>query len=513
MNRFIKSVLIILTVVVLFQFSAYADGDHEGGDGHFHPDSLEIITITGTAMVDLDMMYPVYYLDENGDEEADYHLNFGPSWYEPDSSLATRPKNGEEVTIYGGLHISHEDSFKIVVVYKINGLFWRQPFDALWNNMGGHQAEGGHHIGHGYAFGWMHDTPEVMEVSGKVVVDTTFIHENYYLDENDDNKPDYFLNFGPPWYEPVSGMKRPTNGQSVTILGAEIDQHTIPMLIVYKIDGQVWCDSSSFGSDFGGGWIDKDMDQNHSFHTPYDTLDRMIINPGWHNGMGHNQGGMMSDSLFCQILEIFPQNLPQHEQNHFFAGYEIGIFNPDGHNNMWEDDHDSGRMSFSSNVDFIMHYNEIQIHGFNEGMIKVQYWNDQSGTWIILPNAIIDPIANTVSFSTSDVGTLFALNSESGTTSIEEISTASPERFVLKQNYPNPFNPVTTITFDLNQAGYVTLSVYNILGQKVMVLLDESLSAGIYNVKFDARNFPSGTYFYELSVNDQMMIKKLTLMK
>lgn len=414
MIRFMKFISMIVAVIYISQFSAYADGVHGGGDGHFHPDSLEMVTVSGSVIVDSTMMYRMYYLDENGDDEVDYHLNFGPSWYEPDSSLATRPKDGEEVTIYGGLYTSHEDSFKIVVVYEINGLFWRQPFDALWNNMGGHQGDGGHHTGHGYAFGWMHDTPEVVTVNGKVLVDTTFIQEFFYLDKNEDDQPDYYLNFGPPWYEPVSDAQRPTHGQYVSILGADIDQHTIPMLIVYEIDGQVWRDSSSIGSHFGGGWIEKDMDHSRSFHTPFDTLDRMTINSGWYNGMGHEQGGMMSDSLFCQILEIYPQNLPQHENNHFFAGYEIGIFNPDGHNNMWEGDHESGRMRFSSNADFMMHYNEIQLHGFNpdEEMIKAQFWDNQSGNWISIPDAVIDPITNTISFSISDVGTLLALSSD-----------------------------------------------------------------------------------------------------
>jgi hypothetical protein len=381
--------------------------------------------------------------------------------------------------------------------------------------MGAHHSDGGHHNGYGYAFGWMHDAPEVINVSGIVLVDSTFVHEFYYLDENEDDTADYFLNFGPPWYEPLSGIQQPIHGQSVLLLGAEIEQHTIPMLIVYEIDGQVWRDSSSFGSHFGGGWIDKEMDHSHSFHTPYDTLDRMEINPGWHNGMGRNQGGMMSDSLFCQILEIFPQNLPQHEENHFFAGYEIGIFNPDGHNNMREGDHQSGRMSFSSHVDFMMHYNEIQMQGFDvdEEMIKVHYWDNQSGNWISIPDAIIDPVANIVYFSTSDVSNFFALSSDVGATSIQEISTALPDRFDLKQNFPNPFNPLTTLAFDLTETGYVMLSIYNVLGQKVKVLVDEELAAGSYNVKFEAKNLPSGTYFYELRVNDQNRLKKMTIMK
>jgi hypothetical protein len=313
----------------------------------------------------------------------------------------------------------------------------------------------------------------------------------------------------------VSDIQRPIHGQAVSLLGVEIDQHTIPMLIVYEIYGQVWRDSSAFGPHFGGGWINKDMDQTHSFHTPYDSLDRMVINPGWHNGMDHNQGGMMSDSLFCQILEIYPQNLPQYENNHFFAGYEIGIFNPDGHNNMWEGDHSGSSMVFSSNVDFMMHYNDTQMHGFNvdEEMIKVQYWDNQSRNWMNIPNAVIDPDANSVSFSTSEVGTMFALSLETGVTSVENLSPSLSDGFELKQNYPNPFNPVTTISFDLNEAGYVTLTIYNVLGQKLMAMVDENLTTGTYDVSFNARNFPSGIYFYELNVNNQRSIKKLTIMK
>jgi hypothetical protein len=333
------------------------------------------------------------------------------------------------------------------------------------------------------------------------------------LDENEDDQPDYFLNFGPPWYEPVSEIQRPTHGQSVSILGGEVDQHTIPMLIVYEINEQVWRDSSAFGSHFGGGWIDKDIDQSRRFHTPYDSLDQMIVNPGWHNGMG--QGNMMSDSLFCQILEIYPENLPQHEDNHFFAGYEVGMFNPDGHNNMWEGDHMGNRMSFSSDADFMMHYNDIQLHGYNmnEEMIKVHFWDKSSGTWIQIPDAELDQVTNTVSFSISEIGTFFALSSDAVTTAIVEKNTGHPDRFELKQNYPNPFNPVTSIAFDLNSTGYVTLTVYNVLGQKIKVLVDEEMTAGNYRVKFDGEAFPSGTYFYELNVNNRRSIKKLTIMK
>ena len=113
MNRVLKSIFIGLTVALLYQFPVFADGQPE--TGCYDPDSLESVTVSGTVIVDSTMMYPMYYLDENGDNQADYHLNFGPVWYHPDSSLATRPKDGEETTISGGLYISNGDSIRIIV--------------------------------------------------------------------------------------------------------------------------------------------------------------------------------------------------------------------------------------------------------------------------------------------------------------------------------------------------------------------------------------------------------------
>ena len=133
MIRSIKILFLSSTISILCYLPSFAQSEHL--DGHFHPDSLELVAISGIVIIDSTMMSPMYYLDENGNEAADYHLNFGPPWYEPDSSLAKRPADGDEVTILGGLHVSHEDSFRTVVVYEINGLFWRKPYDALWNNI------------------------------------------------------------------------------------------------------------------------------------------------------------------------------------------------------------------------------------------------------------------------------------------------------------------------------------------------------------------------------------------
>jgi hypothetical protein len=83
----------------------------------------------------------------------------------------------------------------------------------------------------------------------------------------------------------------------------------------------------------------------------------------------------------------------------------------------------------------------------------------------------------------------------------------------LKQNAPNPFNPTTIISFELPEAGFVTLKVYNTLGQEVSVLLNRYESAGLKSVVFNAGNLPSGIYFYRLQSGNTMLQNKMLLLK
>ncbi len=88
-----------------------------------------------------------------------------------------------------------------------------------------------------------------------------------------------------------------------------------------------------------------------------------------------------------------------------------------------------------------------------------------------------------------------------------------PADFVLEGNYPNPFNPQTTIRFDLPQPEHVTLTVYDTMGRMVRVLRDQSLSAGSYEVPFEADLLPSGVYFYRLEAGQFRMTRSMTLMR
>jgi hypothetical protein len=88
-----------------------------------------------------------------------------------------------------------------------------------------------------------------------------------------------------------------------------------------------------------------------------------------------------------------------------------------------------------------------------------------------------------------------------------------PTSFALRQNYPNPFNPSTNIEYDLPEATFVRLSVYNLIGQEVATLVNDQQQAGAYEVRFNALNLPSGTYFYRLQAGDYVDVKKMTFVR
>jgi len=523
MNLCFKYFNLALLISIVFALPGYAQhmGDYDdghnwhNGDGHFHPDSLETIKVSGKAIVENTTMYSMYYLDADGDGQADYYLNFGPHWYQPDSSNAERPVDGQQIVVTGGSHDSNMDSLRVLVVYEIDGSFWRDPVAPTWNYMGGHHDGDGHHNGMGYGFGWMHDSVVTVELNGTVLTDTTFVFTQYYLDTDQNDSPDYSLNFGPPWYEPSSGAERPEDGENVTIMGGVMNMHDFPMVMVYEINGLVWIDSMALGNHFGGGWMDRNMDQARYFYSPFDSLDGMLVHPGWHGGMGHGHGGMMSDSLFCQILEIFPQNIPNHDGQHIFAAYEVGMFNPDGSNNMWMDGMNGGHMNFNSNVDFKLHYNDIQLQGegIDENTIEVKYWDDWNNRWVVASNIVVDPEKNTVSYSDNEISNFVVLTGSQAVTSLTGEKLLTVKGFNLSQNYPNPFNPQTTIDFELQNSGFVILNVYNVLGQKITTLINGEMSSGVHKVNFVATSLPSGVYYYSLESGGERIVRRMILMK
>ena len=102
--------------------------------------------------------------------------------------------------------------------------------------------------------------------------------------------------------------------------------------------------------------------------------------------------------------------------------------------------------------------------------------------------------------------------------SISETEETIARTFELEQNYPNPFNPATKIRFSLSQSGQVDLTVFDILGRKVVTIVDEVAFAGVHEVEWNSRNsaglrVPSGVYFYRLRSQEGILTKKMLLVK
>jgi hypothetical protein len=95
----------------------------------------------------------------------------------------------------------------------------------------------------------------------------------------------------------------------------------------------------------------------------------------------------------------------------------------------------------------------------------------------------------------------------------DNIHPDKPITFQLLQNYPNPFNPTTTIKYQIPELSFVTLKVYDVLGNEIKTLVNEEKPAGSYEIGFDGTGLPSGVYFYRLQAENFVETKKMVSMK
>lgn len=134
------------------------------------------------------------------------------------------------------------------------------------------------------------------------------------------------------------------------------------------------------------------------------------------------------------------------------------------------------------------------------------------------PNtAVADSVADAIHYA-SDHIPVYAVFTFGNSIGISNIGSGIPSEYLLSQNYPNPFNPATKINFDIpaseNSFGVITkMVVYNMLGSRVDVLVNQSLKPGSYSVEWNASDFPSGVYFYSISSGNYRESKKMILLK
>jgi len=145
----------------------------------------------------------------------------------------------------------------------------------------------------------------------------------------------------------------------------------------------------------------------------------------------------------------------------------------------------------------------VCIRGINEGFDRIRV--EFGGT-------VGDGLQ--VSFDEIRLGTSWGdVSSFLPTTGITWRHNELPNQFALSQNYPNPFNPSTTIHYTLKGNGKVRLAVYNLMGREAAVLVDGVQNAGEYIVNFNAVGWSSGIYFYRLQTANEVITRKMTLLK
>ena len=190
---------------------------------------------------------------------------------------------------------------------------------------------------------------------------------------------------------------------------------------------------------------------------------------------------------------------------------EIGLMielNDDG----MDGDKVAGDNIFSTTVTFPAYttFNVNYKFGINYGdSVNNGGGNDNENA--IGANHIINLFASLYYAETLD--TFGVMGEKDFVTDVEDITETLPTVYSLNQNYPNPFNPATMINFSVPKEEFVTLNVFNSIGQKVATLVNESKTAGTYQVDFNAANLSSGIYFYKITAGSFTETKKMILMK
>ena len=235
-----------------------------------------------------------------------------------------------------------------------------------------------------------------------------------------------------------------------------------------------------------------------------DTLKYQILQGNYLGQLSEVNVRLRDDNYFVQRMPD-SYNTPNHERIYYKIGAKIGDswIQPDPGgitDSLLTEVVDTFRTSVFNKVVTLrslhIHYSLIDYYetwSDDFGLMSVE---DYMGTVYYLYGCIID-------------GTAYGDTTVLGVDEIPE----SPDKFILEQNFPNPFNPATTINYQLPQAGFVTLKVYDVLGREVAVLVTEEKPAGRYTVNFEAPDLASGIYIYQLRVNDYVSSKKMLLLK
>ena len=170
---------------------------------------------------------------------------------------------------------------------------------------------------------------------------------------------------------------------------------------------------------------------------------------------------------------------------------------------VWEDTRDSAEIYHLSSTNYGASWQTAQKITFNPGTsIMPSITSNRSVLYVTWTDN---------RFSHNEV--FFKKNPTGNAIGIQNISTEVPEKYALHQNYPNPFNPVTYIEFDISEASFVNIVIYDVKGSEIEKLVNQKFSAGKYKADWNAAGYPSGVYFYKFETEKFTETKRMVLVK
>jgi len=215
------------------------------------------------------------------------------------------------------------------------------------------------------------------------------------------------------------------------------------------------------------------------------NLDQNVFTKTNSGEVGHSVSGSMSQNLDYAVYKI----------NNWNEYYMLVVNNPNG--SYRGIDEGNNLITFNGTSVNLCYYDVKEV--FSENTVttssnQFQYTLPWFGT-ALFHIKLKEPLAN--------CGDEIELKKESNI----------PDIFFISQNYPNPFNPETEISFGLPKDEFVTIEVYNSLGQKVTTLMHEHKAAGVHNIKFEGHKYASGMYIYKIKAGSFTETKKMLLIK
>ena len=240
---------------------------------------------------------------------------------------------------------------------------------------------------------------------------------------------------------------------------------------------------NSIFTDFAGEGVDiEDLESGEDSRARLEAGDLVLANNIWWGfGAGENLAAIAPDPFAADHLAAHGNQIVDPLLSGISRSQDLGLDpRPQTGSPTWGGGGTIPDDGFYSQVDYV-------------GAFGSELWT--SG-WTFLSAASISP---------NEIATVIAEESA--------LSAAVPNAYTLNQNYPNPFNPSTTIAYAIPADGHVELTLFNALGQQVGMLAEGWRMAGSYSVAVDASDLSAGAYFYRLRAGDQVLHRKMTLLK